>query len=91
MIDDYEPMIPDSWWDRQVGGSPEEKTIARLRAENDKLRKYAELYAGAAKTNCDICPYCDDFEICKDAEAEPMSEGCALYVEMRELRIEVDG
>ena len=90
MIDDYEPMIHDSWWDRQVGGSPEEKTIARLRAENAKLRKYAELYAGAVKTNCDICPYCDDFETCGDAEVEPMSEECTLYMELRELGIEVD-
>ena len=90
MIDDYEPMIPDSWWDRQVGGSPEEKTIARLRAENAKLRKYAELYAGVFKTSgCDLCPYCEDFETCEDADAEPMSEGCALYMELRELGIEV--
>jgi len=90
MTDDYEPMIPDSWWDRKVGGSPEEKTIARLMAENAKLRKYAELYAGAVKTNCDICPYCDDFETCGDEDAEPMSEECALYMEMHELGIEVD-
>ena len=40
MIDDYEPMIPDSWWDRQVGGSPEEKMIARLSEENTKLKDF---------------------------------------------------
>ena len=64
----------------------------RTKAENAKLRKYAELYAGLVKTcGCDFCPYCDDFEACEDAEAVSMSEGCALYMEMRELRIEVDG
>ena len=90
MIDDYDSLIPDSWWDRQVGGSPEEKTIARLRAENARLRKYAELYAGVIKASaCDFCPYCDDFVICRDTEVEPMSEGCALHIEMRELGIEV--
>ena len=61
----------------------------QLKAENAKLRKYAELYVGAVETNCDLCPYCDDFETCGDAEVEPMSEGCALYMEMRELGIEV--
>jgi len=66
------------------------KIASDLKAENAKLRKYAKLYAGVVKTNCDFCPYCDDFEVCKDAEVEPMSEGCALYVEMRELGIEVD-
>ena len=67
------------------------KIASDLKAENAKLRKYAELYIGAVETNCDLCPYCDDFDACEDAEVEPMSEGCALYMEMRELRIEVDG
>lgn len=89
MTYDYEPTIPDSWWERQVGGSPEEKTIARLRAENAKLRKYAELYAGVVKTSCDFCPYCDDFEACEDTEVVSMSDGCTLYMELRELGIEV--
>lgn len=90
MIDDYEPIIPDSWWERQAGGSPEKKTIARLREENDRLRKYAELYAGIVKTSgCDICPYFEDLETCGDMEVKPLSEGCALYMEMRELGIEV--
>ena len=61
----------------------------QLKDENAKLRKYAELYAGVVKTcGCDFCPYCDDFEACEDADAEPMSEGCALYMQMSELRIE---
>ena len=64
----------------------------QLKAENAKLRKYAESYVGVVKTcGCDFCPYCDDFEACEDAEVDPMSEECALYMEMRELRIEVDG
>jgi len=67
------------------------KIASDLKAENAKLRKYAELFVGVVENSgCDLCPYCDDFETCKDAEVEPMSEGCALYVEMRELRIEVD-
>ena len=66
------------------------KIASDLKAENAKLRKYAELYAGVVETNCDLCPYCDDFDACGDAEVEPMSEGCALYMEMRELRVEVD-
>ena len=90
MIDDYESIIPDSWWERQVGGSPEKKKIERLMAENDKLRKYAELYANVVKTSCAFCPYCDDFDACGDAEAEPMSEECILCKEMRELGIEVE-
>ena len=61
----------------------------KLNEENAKLRKYAELYARAVKIICDLCPYCDDFETCGDAEVEPMSEECALYMEMRELGIEV--
>jgi len=62
----------------------------QLKAENAKLRKYAKLYAGAVKIICDLCPYCDDFETCKDTEVEPMSEGCALHMEMCELGIEID-
>ena len=89
MIDDYEPIIPDSWWEKQVGGSPEKKKIERLMADNDKLRKYAELYADVVKISCDFCPYCDDLDACVDAEIEPMSEGCILRKEMRELGIEV--
>ena len=65
------------------------KIASDLKAENAKLRKYAELYAGVVKTcGCDFCQYCDDFEVCEDADAEPMSEGCALYMQMSELRIE---
>ena len=62
----------------------------QLKSENAKLRKYAELYIGVVKAcGCDLCPYCDDFDTCRDMEVEPMSEGCALYMEMRELGIEV--
>ena len=42
IIDDYEPSIPDDWWEKRLGGSIEERTIARLRAKNENLRKAAE-------------------------------------------------
>jgi len=82
-VTDHDNFCPE------CGGAFREYDASNLENENAKLRKYAELYARAVKIICDLCPYCDDFETCGDAEVEPMSEECALYMEMRELGIEV--
>ena len=76
-------------WESERDYANQMEAIAeRLKAENAKLRKYAKLYVGVVKAGgCDLCPYCEDFETCEDADAYPISEGCALYMEMRELGI----
>lgn len=65
-------------------------TANQLREENAKLREYAESYAKAVECEgCGWCPY--DMDTVCDTETIPMRDGCRLYDELRELRIEVDG
>lgn len=61
----------------------------RAVAENAKLREYAESYAKAVECEgCGWCPY--DMDAVCDTETMPMRDGCKLYDELRELRIEVN-
>lgn len=59
-----------------------------LRAENAKLREYAESYAKAVECEgCGWCPY--DIELVCDTETVPMRDWCKLYGELRELGVKV--
>ena len=63
--------------------------VAALRAENAKLREYAESYAKAVECEgCGWCPY--DIDAVCNTETTPMRDGCKLYDELCELGIEVD-
>ncbi len=58
----------------------------KLKAENAKLREYAESYAKAVEgEGCGWCPY--DIDATCGIETLPMHDGCKLYHELRVLRV----
>lgn len=72
-----------------VRSTVHDQRVDSLKAENAKLREYAESYAKAVECEgCGWCPY--DIDAVCDTETIPMRDGCKLYDELRELGIEVN-